>query len=54
MKAFLRFPTDSNGEESLTYLSYQTLTVILTFVSNFFLCSLSQGLDKIKKVKNIF
>ena len=27
---FFRFPTDSNGEESLTYLSYQTLTVILT------------------------
>ena len=26
-----RFPTDSNGEESFTYLSYQTLTVMLTF-----------------------
>jgi len=26
----LMFPTDSNGEESLTYLSYQTLTVILS------------------------
>ena len=36
-----RFPTDSNGEESLTYLSYQTLTVIDQYPKSHFIVSLS-------------
>ena len=35
-KMIFRFPTDSNGEESLTYLSYQTLTVTSLFFLTFF------------------